>query len=506
MRVKGNLSYEKDYRMKTLNLAILFLCIVTSAMLATTASAQTAEELKQNCFRSANGADYQEGIRTCTLALERTPNDVSLRHARGFAFFNGKMFVDAMDDFEEALKIVPNDPRALAYRGMIYTAQAKFAAALRDLNKAISLAPKDTYPLFKRAELYHNTNRNALAIADLKTILTIKPEDQNAKGGIELMESATKPFVYKGKTLTAPAMYWQSAAALEKSNATFEAVDLLTECARRFPDDYDCSKRLLAAYERLPDNAFNFGDKQRNDWAKSNYIAIYSAILKKEPNDIELLKDRAFTYTEEQENYAAALADTSNVIALKSKKSPPAADIDEDYLMRCDLNIRLENYAAALADINNAIALKSKQSPSAAEINKYFQIRAGINTKLKSYAAALADLNILIAAEPKNGKFYHQRADIQFSLKNLGAALADIHKAVQFAANPQSKSLALAYRATVHMVLKMYDLAITDYTNSLSINPDPEIYLSRSVVYRLHGKIDLAEADAKRAAELRGKR
>jgi tetratricopeptide (TPR) repeat protein len=154
---------------------------------------------------------------------------------------------------------------------------------------------------------------------------------------------------------------------------------------------------------------------------------------------------------------------------------------------------------------------------------------------LREPAVILADFERAIELEPKNAEFYAGRAEFHFSLNDNERALRDYDAAMKL--QPRNIEF-LERRANFYRYTKQWENAVRDATTILTLKPrKPSTRLSRSDwylelgqhakalkdindemryfptnmqyglqhrarVYRAMGKIELAEADEKRAREM----
>ena len=98
------------------------------------------------------------------------------------------------------------------------------------------------------------------------------------------------------------------------------------------------------------------------------------------------------------------------------------------------------------------------------------------------------------------GEVYRMREDFVNAINEYSSA-------IEFSKNIPEKSFYynyfFLYRATCNLKLKNYSIALTDYNTILLLEPqNSNAYVNRGICYKNTGKIELAKADMKRAAEL----
>lgn len=158
--------------------------------------------------------------------------------------------------------------------------------------------------------------------------------------------------------------------------------------------------------------------------------------------------------------------------------------------------------------------IEGEKEKAVADFNKAFEM--GINPKmevstrklraialfqLKKYDEAISDFSFLIKNDASDFRAYLQRGWSFFYKGNHQSALADFDSALKL--SPQEKGVR-RYRAVSHYELGNYEKAVEDINEEIKINPAPlaEVYKTRANAYRKLGKIELAEADEKKFAEM----
>jgi hypothetical protein len=103
------------------------------------------------------------------------------------------------------------------------------------------------------------------------------------------------------------------------------------------------------------------------------------------------------------------------------------------------------------------------------------------------------------------GRAYQERGLYNFDNGNAVAAADDLTTAMEIArANGVLGFNLLAHRGKVLLELKRYDEAIGDFTEAITLHPDPRYYYNRGLALKAVGRRTEAEADFRRAGSVRG--
>ncbi len=210
------------------------------------------------------------------------------------------------------------------------------------------------------------------------------------------------------------------------------------------------------------------------------------------PGDSETYYNRAIAYhalgREDQ-----AIADYTVYINSKPANKEYLAD---GYDGRGNAYKNQGNYTRALADYNTALQLHVS--------TVYLNNRGNCYMSMGNNTNAMADYDRAIALDPKDAEPYYNRAKLYSSQKLYSKAIADLNIYVELnktnipflADGYQNRSLAYSNMGNNTQALKDISAAIDLDPNTASR------FKNRSILYRKMGKIALAEADERSAAEL----
>lgn len=469
----------------------LFPLIVVTLVASVLSFSQTpqatpiTDETLRLCIADVQTRQFEIAITDCGKAIAKLPNMPEGYQARAIAHTNLKNTDAAIADFSKAVQLAPNNPDFLGGRGEIYVFTEKYDLALADFNKILQMFPGNPLALYRRSSVYVKTGKNDLAVADLKTILAANPNNAEVKAALAQLEARMKPFKFEGSELLTAADFLRGADFLREAEtirlrsgryADFgfdqrnrdKVYDLFSNCVYRFPDDYDCSKKLLEYYDvETGTNAIvltgenadgtprvKFEGSRQAKWIEANFIPLYTAVLKKDTKDRWGYYKRGERYLAIK-NYPAAVADFTKTIELAPKYSL-------NYTNRAKAYLGLKKYNEAIADSIKAVEVED----TVVKIYRQYEL-IDVYIAAAKYDVAISESDQLLAKDPKNATARLKR----------GLAL-----------RAQGKN----------------DLAIADFTAAVKASPSYEqAYRERAGTYRAIGKIDLAIADERQADMLK---
>lgn len=165
-----------------------------------------------------------------------------------------------------------------------------------------------------------------------------------------------------------------------------------------------------------------------------------------------------------------------------------------DFLNRGNERRANEDLSGAIADYTKAIELDPKFADA------YYR-RGSARHWAKDYDGAIADYTKVIELKPKYPYAYHARGLARHAKNDFDGAIADYTKNIK---RNRKHTESYYSRGLARESKKNYYGAIADFTKAIKLNPVASFYLKRAETYRKAGKVALAEADERRAAELKG--
>ncbi|GCA71998.1 TPR repeat-containing protein YrrB [Microcystis aeruginosa NIES-2519] len=151
-----------------------------------------------------------------------------------------------------------------------------------------------------------------------------------------------------------------------------------------------------------------------------------------------------------------------------------------------------ENYEQALTVINQAISLVPNNP-------NHYNEKWSVLSELKRYDEGLAAITQAIDLAPR-AAWYSNRGIIYYKQQKYDLAISDYSKAIEI--NP-NYAQAYVNRGNLYSDLQKYDLALSDYNKAIDINPnDAYAYNNRGVLYSDLQKYDLALSDYDKAIRI----
>jgi tetratricopeptide (TPR) repeat protein len=139
--------------------------------------------------------DARQAIATYSKGLHASPDNISLRNLRGWAYVNGHQWEPAQADFSEALRIAPNDAEARAGMGFVLAELGRYDEAREEASVALLTAPDSQlvqhnvaciYAQLSEANPPQKVEHENLALAALQRAVFISRQHALGPDGDEL--------------------------------------------------------------------------------------------------------------------------------------------------------------------------------------------------------------------------------------------------------------------------------------------------------------------------------
>jgi len=239
---------------------------------------------------------------------------------------------------------------------------------------------------------------------------------------------------------------------------------------------------ILLLMSHLQTIAQEFTIEKANELSqKGDYlgaIRAYSAILKKNPEDVNALLGRGLTYLYIEQS-DSAIADFNRIVSFNPKVPDAYNNRGLAYSFKQEMD-------SAFNDFNKAIELDTNFSEA-------YLNRAGVYLNIEKYDEAMSDLSKAIKLNPKNPETYMIRARLYYKKSDYEMTINDYSKAIEYGI----KNDEVYYlRANAYFKIEDYKKAIEDYTTSLKMNSNNTNALNnRSIAYEKIGDTLNFQAD-----------
>lgn len=211
-----------------------------------------------------------------------------------------------------------------------------------------------------------------------------------------------------------------------------------------------------------------------------------SKAIAQNSTDANAYAARAHAYAQEMQ-YTKAIGDWDKAIDLNPANA-------EYYLRRGNNYSHLSQYERALEDFSTAIRLNSKLIDA-------YSCRAFAKIQLNRFEEALLDSDSAIFLDQENAVAHNNRGKALLLLGRLQEALPHLDKAI--ALNSSTYPIFFYNRGYVRQALGQYEVAISDYTKALEMDPKlNKAYESRAETYEAMGQHDLAALDREKVKAL----
>jgi clan AA aspartic protease (TIGR02281 family) len=272
-------------------------------------------------------------------------------------------------------------------------------------------------------------------------------------------------------------------------------------------------KKLLAGALQLRGNIYYVIENYEKTFED------YAAAIKLTPNDPDLYTDRAQIYFEMQ-NFEKAEADYKQAIKIDESLVLPYTGLGRNFLNQ-------KKYSESEKMLNQAIRLAPNYGDAYKfrarvyfEQNKYDDAIEDIfyaylldeddrgkrsmflTYASKNYPLAISKVSAQIGSNPEKELWYFVRAWLFENKYNYKAAISDYTKLIDMV-NEEDKHSILSYRGKCYKNAGVYDKAIADYTESISLDSTIAFYYAyRGDVKRLQGDYKEAVKDFTKAIEI----
>jgi len=355
--------------------------------------------------------------------------------------------------------------------------------------------------------------RTIIIISALFTILFCNAQTYNFEQGVKAYEDNDyeKALEYFGREINdnpkaAFALYYRATIYNYQDQNSYALKDI-NNSIKSFSAK---EKILLAGAHRLRGDIYYKIENYEKTYED------YALALKLSPNDPEIYIDRAQIYFDLKQ-YSKAEADYIEALKIDESLEVPYAGLGRNYLNQ-------KKYSEAEKVLNKLIKLSPEyvggykfRAQTFYEQNKYDEAiedifycyrlddtdnrvsRLFISYSEKNYPLSFSKVNAQISSYPEKDTWYMLRAQLYEGKNNFKAAIKDYTKLIELS-DADIKPNLLSYRGTCYTDAGLYEQAIKDFSEAISIDStDAYYYSSMGDAKRLMGDYEGAKEDFTKA-------
>jgi len=382
---------------------------------------------------------YDEALKEYQFAESLAPNDVATRLNLGTLYQTKKDYDTALNAYDSVIQVFPDNIQAHYYRGTVLLDMAKYDEAIKEFQYVLSKQPSN----IKAKEAYNKAlsqlPKDDNYVQNLKIMADNNSQDVEAQMNYAAVLQENKDFTgaleYYKCAIAADEHYldaYISLAALYKGlKQNDSAISLLQSAVQLFPDNVQLKSMLASMTAQTTSELYKIALKKHNEGKYKEAISDYLAVIKvSEPNS-DLYVNLGAAYQALKKSNEAVNA-YKKAISINSKNSTAYYYLGTMYAAQGKNADALTVYQKALAlDPNNndiKLAIKaSKDVLSQAELQK------GINLYNSSkFSDALLVFNSLAMKDPANGTVYYYRGMVYDSMKKYQLAISDYKQTIKY--------------------------------------------------------------------------
>ncbi|MDX2141644.1 MAG: tetratricopeptide repeat protein [Chloroflexota bacterium] len=458
-----------------------------------------------NAFR--NQGNYAAAIDDYTRLIEINPQDSGAYNNRGDVYSRQGNHENAIADFTRAIELSPENAFAYNNRGNSLLALGHYDQAIQDYTRAIGLDSRYARPYFGRGDAYYALNEKNLAFADYRSATQLDAGFAIMYFSQFINSSPDNPiaFYIRGLAYAVTQNYDLSitdfSTAIELNEQRIDEAFFLVGRAESYRlsgeylnavEDYTDAIAIEPSADRYNRRGLSFVALQRYSEAIEDFTsAIELAVATPAPFQALYLSNRGNAYRLSGQ-HLEAIEDYTDAIAMD-----PTGD---RYNRRGISLYALERYDEAIADYTSAIELDTGNPANEA---LYLTNRGNAHRDNEDYEAAIADYTAAIELQPTAIR-YNLRGNVyNYNLQDYDAAIADYTNALELVTdNPSDEAIFLTNRGEAYRRSVQYELALTDYTAAIAIEPTVDRYYRRGISLQAIERYDEAITDYTRAIEL----
>jgi tetratricopeptide (TPR) repeat protein len=451
-----------------IKLLLILVLLCSLDFFAQTNPQNEAQKLLEDIAVSLRDKKYDEVIFKANRVIELSPKSGDVYTIRGMAYFFKTEREKAVVDFTKALELGVEPALEVSTYQIRATALfqlKRYDEAIKDYNILIQNDPADFRGFVYRGWSFFHKKAYEPAIRDFDSALKLNP---NAPG----------------------VRRFRGDAHLSLGNYE-KAVQDATDEMRLSPKEAESYKIRAAAYRKLGKLKEAEADEKTFDtMSRPTGAGVQQAADQTPEQKLDQLLEAGKKHFDNQE-YDAAINIYGEVLELIGSDSKSAFAI---YFIRGRSFYEKGDLDSALKDYNTVIM----QSPDLA--NGYV-FRGEIYLKRKQYESALKDFTKALELDSKDLLAYRRRSEVYYLTQEYDNAIKDATEVLKI--DPKYQS-GWYYRAVSYLEKGDYQSAVGDFNEFIKLEPSvAHAFESRAEALRKLGKVKEAEADEKKAAELK---
>jgi tetratricopeptide (TPR) repeat protein len=395
-----------------------------------------------------NQGDFNKAKEDFTKAIQLNPSCFSAYNNRGNIYISEKLYDLALTDYTRCIKINPAAVQSYINRGIVYEEMRDYPSAIQDYTQAIALNPADYEVYLFRWKLYNALGEEKLAEADLEKAHTINPFATE-----HWIQRRMNPPLDPASAEAHIQNSLESFASHEYDIAIAEATEAIKIGSKH--DAVAYSNRGMAHVGKGND-ALTFGIIHTAQIEYTLAIADYKKVLELDPEDADAKTHSNLGIAYHQlQDYANAIENLTWAIDRLSKFSN--LDADDTKTFSNSLYYRGRSYAMtrkfslAKKDFEKILTI----NPADYEVKQMLRTVSQMDCENNSETSETDDVF-------NQGLFY------AFEAKDNDKAIKAFTQVIK--TDPKFYS-AFLNRGNCYFKKGLYDKAIADYDNVLSLNP-----------------------------------
>jgi tetratricopeptide (TPR) repeat protein len=441
-------------------------------------------------------SDLNRAIENFSQAIDLDPNLTEAYYNRGCAHIDLEQYDKAVIDLSQAITLELSYVEAYSARGLAYSAQDEHGKAVNDFSQAIALDPANPQAYNSRAMAYR-------CLGDTKT-----PTE-----AVEYYDKAIADYTMAiGLDRTVSSFYYDRGLCRKSLWNLPETEKAEQEAA--IQDFKEFLKR-----EEDPHWRVMAGDELRELQGKET-IAELDREIQDKPDNAEAFYERGIAYFD-VEVYKQAIADFNQFIELKPEDAQAYLQLGIAYT-----KLDPPQEEKAIADFERVIEINPEEAGAYFQRGLIYERQAQVHDKAEqfqeaniAYTKAITDFGQVISIDHQNRQAYRHRGEDHYRMGQIyahisadpGEAQDRFHLAVNDLTDFIELTTAITdtdvvwarnLRGLSYFESGQYDLAITDFTNAIELQPDPFSYYNRGNAYYKLPEYQKAITDYSKAIEL----